>query len=374
MTHAGTGKTVIAAFDYRNFRKKHPGEACRLLFVAHREEILTQSRDTFQGVLRDLNFGELFVGNYVPENLDHLFISVQTMNSQKLYEKLNPDYYDFIIVDEFHHASAPTYQRFLNYFKPKILLGLTATPERMDGASILDYFDNRIAAEIRLPEAIDRKLLSPFQYFGVTDTVDLSNLKWARGGYEKSELTNLYSLNREVAVKRANHIIESLDKYVTDMDTVKGLGFCVSKEHAHFMAEQFNEAGIASISLVGESKDEERKTAKDRLVKGELRFIFVVDIYNEGVDIPEVNTVLFLRPTESLTIFLQQLGRGLRIAPEKDCLTVLDFIGQANKRYNFEEKFRALLANTKHSVDYELKHGFVSAPKGCYVQFEKKAQ
>ena len=374
LTHAGTGKTVIAAFDYRNFRKKHPGEACRLLFVAHREEILTQSRDTFQGVLRDLNFGELYVGNYVPENLGHLFISVQTMNSQKLYEKLNPDYYDFIIVDEFHHASAPTYQRFLNYFKPKILLGLTATPERMDGASILDYFDNRIAAEIRLPEAIDRKLLSPFQYFGVTDTVDLSDLKWSRGGYEKSELTNLYSLNREVAMKRANHIIESLDKYVTDMDTVKGLGFCVSKEHAHFMAEQFNNAGIESISLVGESKDEERKTAKDRLVKGELRFIFVVDIYNEGVDIPEVNTVLFLRPTESLTIFLQQLGRGLRIAPEKDCLTVLDFIGQANKRYNFEEKFRALLANTKHSVDYELKHGFVFAPKGCYVQLEKKAQ
>lgn len=251
MTHAGTGKTAIAAFDYRNFRKKHPGEACRLLFVAHREEILTQSRDTFQGVLRDLNFGELFVGNYVPENLDYLFISVQTMNSQRLYEKLNPDYYDFIIVDEFHHASAPTYQRFLNYFKPKILLGLTATPERMDQASILDYFDNRIAAEIRLPEAIDRKLLSPFQYFGVTDTVDLSDLMWARGGYEKSELTNLYSLNREVAVKRANHIIELLDKYVTDMDTVKGLGFCVSKEHAHFMAEQFNNAGIESISLVG---------------------------------------------------------------------------------------------------------------------------
>ena len=135
----------------------------------------------------------------------------------------------------------------------------------------------------------------------VTDTVDLSDLKWARGGYEKSELTNLYSLNREVAVKRANHIIESLDKYVTSVDTVKGLGFCVSKERAHFMAEQFNAAGIASISLVGESKDEERKTAKDRLVKGELRFIFVVDIYNEGVDIPEVNTVLFLRPTESLT-------------------------------------------------------------------------
>ena len=165
----------------------------------------------------------------------------------------------------------------------------------------------RFYPELNLRKTIDStiaKLLSPFQYFGVTDTVDLSDLKWVRGGYEKSELTNLYSLNREIAVKRANHIIELLDKYVTDMDTVKGLGFCVSKEHARFMAEQFNAAGIASISLVGESKDEERKTAKDKLVKGELRFIFVVDIYNEGVDIPEVNTVLFLRPTESLTIFL----------------------------------------------------------------------
>jgi len=254
------------------------------------------------------------------------------MNSQKLYEKQDPDYYDFIIVDEFHHASAATYRNFLSRFKPKTLLGLTATPERMDGASILDYFDDRIADEIRLPEAIDRKLLSPFQYFGVTDTVDLSDLKWARGGYEKSQLTNLYSLNREIAIKRVNHIITSLDRYVTDMDLVKGLGFCVSKEHAHFMAEQFNASGIPSISLVGESKDEERNTAKKRLVNGEIRFIFVVDIYNEGIDIPEVNTVLFLRPTESLTIFLQLLGRGLRLAEGKDCLKVLYFIGQANKR------------------------------------------
>lgn len=177
------------------------------------------------------------------------------------------------------------------------MLGLAATPERIDGASILDYFDNHIAPEIRLPEAIDRKLLSPFQYFGFTDTVDLSDLKWARGGYEKSELTNLYSTKCVVALKCANHIIESLDKYVTEMDTVKGLGFCVSKEHARFMAEQFIAADIALISLGGEFKDEERKTAKDKLVKGDLLFIFVIDIYNEGVDIPEVNTILFLLPT-----------------------------------------------------------------------------
>ena len=370
----GTGKTVISAFDYRRFCNEHPGQRNRLLFVAHREEILKQSRDTFQGVLKDPNFGELFVGGYRPEHLDHLFISVQTLNSQALCDSLPADYYDYIIVDEFHHAAAPTYQKLLNHFQPKILLGLTATPERMDGKSILDYFGGRTAAEIRLPEAIDRKLLCPFQYFGVADTVDLTDLRWSRGGYDKNELSNLYSLNQAVAKRRVDHIIRSLNKYVTDMSEVKGLGFCVSVDHAKFMAECFENAGIPSISLVGESKDEERRTAKKRLVNGEIRFIFVVDIYNEGVDIPEVNTVLFLRPTESLTIFLQQLGRGLRLSDGKECLTVLDFIGQANRKYNFEEKFAALLANTTHSVQYEMKHGFISAPKGCYIQLEKKAE
>ena len=368
----GTGKTVISAFDYRRFCKEHPGSANRLLFVAHREEILRQSQYTFQNILRDPNFGDLFVGGNRPESLDHLFVSIQTVNSQELCDRLPADYYDYIVVDEFHHAAAPTYQRMLGHFQPQLLLGLTATPERMDGKSVLDYFGGRIAAEIRLPEAIDRKLLCPFQYFGVADTVDLDELRWVRGGYDKNDLTNLYSLNRAVAERRAGHIMQSLDHYVTDMDAVKGLGFCVSVEHARFMADYFNEHGMPSLCLVGQSSDEERYTAKKRLVSGELRFLFVVDIYNEGVDIPEVNTVLFLRPTESLTVFLQQLGRGLRLAEDKECLTVLDFIGQANRKYNFEEKFAALLSNTNHSVQYEIKHGFISAPKGCYIQLEKK--
>lgn len=369
----GTGKTVISAFDYRRFSQAHQGMPCRLLFVAHREEILKQSLDTFQGVLKDPNFGELFVGTYKPESLGHLFISIQTINSQELYEKLPKDYYDFIIVDEFHHAAAPTYKKLLAYFQPKILLGLTATPERMDGKSILDYFGNRIAADIRLPEAIDRKLLCPFQYFGVSDTVDLNELRWVRGGYDKSALSDLLSLNRTVAEQRAHHIIRSLYKYITSINHVKGLGFCVSVEHARFMAGFFNANGIPSISLVGQSPDEERNRAKGQLVSGAIRFIFVVDIYNEGVDIPEINTVLFLRPTESLTIFLQQLGRGLRLFDDKECLTVLDFIGQANKKYNFEEKFAALLSTTTHSVQYELKNGFISTPKGCYIHLERKA-
>ena len=369
----GTGKTLISAFDYRRFCKAFSGSKPRLLFVVHREEILKQSRSAFRAVLKDPNFGELFVGSFKPSSLEHLFISVQTVASQKLYDVLPEDYYDFIIVDEFHHAAAPTYQGLLNHFKPKILLGLTATPERMDGKNVLDYFNGRIASEIRLPEAIERKLLCPFQYFGVSDDVDLSNIRWTRGGYDKAELNKVFSLNRAVAEKRAGHIVNSLYRYVTDINTVRGLGFCVSVEHAEFMEEYFSSKGIPCMSLTANSSDKERNEARQRLVSGEIRFIFVVDLYNEGVDIPEVDTILFLRPTESLTIFLQQLGRGLRLSEGKECLTVLDFIGQANKKYNFEEKFAALLSHSNHSMQYEVKKGFVSLPKGCYIQLEKKA-
>ena len=298
----GTGKTVISALDYKRFCKQRPGLPCRLLFVAHREEILKQSLYTFRAVLKDANFGELLVGNYKADSIDHLFISIQTFNSQDFTAKAGAAFYDYIVVDEFHHAAAPTYQKLLEYYRPQILLGLTATPERMDGKSVLDYFGGRIAAEIRLPEAIDRKLLCPFQYFGVTDTADLSSLKWRTGGYDKAELSNLYTFSGMVAQRRADLVVNSILKYVTDIDEVKGLGFCVSIEHARFMANYFNTHGIPSMALTGDSSDEERSTAKQRLVSGEIRFIFVVDIYNEGVDIPEVNTVLFLRPTESLTV------------------------------------------------------------------------
>lgn len=369
----GTGKTVISALDYKRFRKQNPDKPCRLLFVAHREEILKQSLYTFRAVLKDANFGEMFVGSYKPESIDNLFISIQTFNSQDFTSKTAQDFYDYIIVDEFHHAAAPTYQKLLAYYQPHILLGLTATPERMDGKSVLPYFNNRIAAEIRLPEAIDRKLLCPFQYFGVTDTVDLDALKWSAGGYQKSELEHVYTFSGAMASRRADHVVSSLLKYVTDIDDVKGLGFCVTVDHAEFMYRYFNDHNIPSMFLTGNSPDEERKTAKQRLVAGDVRFIFVVDIYNEGVDIPEVNTVLFLRPTESLTVFLQQLGRGLRLAEDKECLTVLDFIGQANRKYNFEDKFAALLSHTTRSVTREIKDGFVSVPKGCYIQLEKKA-
>ena len=369
----GTGKTVIAALDYRLWRKAHPQARNRLLFIAHREEILKQSLATYQGVLKDAGFGELWVGGYQAASLDHLFISVQTLNSQALWKRLPADYYDYIVVDETHHAAADSYAEALEGFRPQVLLGLTATPERMDGRSILRFFDYRIAAEIRLPEAIDRKLLCPFQYFGVSDTIDLNELKWTRGGYDRTELSNVYTLSGTVARQRADHVAQSLVRYAADMENVKALGFCVSVQHAHFMAAHFNEAGIPAMALDSHCSEEARRTARDKLVHGDVRVIFVVDLYNEGVDIPEVNTVLFLRPTESLTIFLQQLGRGLRLSEGKDCLTVLDFIGAANRRYNFVEKFAALLGNDHHSVKEEIERGFTGAPRGCYIQLEKKA-
>ncbi|WP_202708322.1 DEAD/DEAH box helicase [Sporosalibacterium faouarense] len=365
----GVGKTVISAFDYKRFKKKN-GNCAKLLFVAHREEILKQSRDTFRAILKDFNFGDLLVGGSTPESIEHLFVSIQSFNSMKLYEKTTSTYYDFIVIDEFHHAAAESYQKLLSHYEPKILLGLTATPERMDGKDVLQYFDGTIASEMRLTEAIDRKLLSPFQYFCVSDTEDLSKLKWSRGGYNIKELENVYTSSKV----RSNQIIKSIEKYVTDMDDVKALGFCVSVEHANYMADFFNKSNIPSIALHGGSKRNLRNEAKDKLINGKIKFIFVVDLYNEGVDIPEVNTVLFLRPTESLTVFLQQLGRGLRLSEGKECLTVLDFVGQAHKNYNFEEKFRALVGQTKHSIKHYIKNGFLNLPKGCFIQLEKQAR
>lgn len=373
----GTGKTVIAAFDYRNYCKRYnDGRPARLLFVAHRREILEQSIACFRGILHDQNFGELFVGNYnSPDSLDHLFVSIQTINSRNLTDVITPTYYDYIIVDEIHHGAAESYQALLEHFTPKVLLGLTATPERADGKSILPWFDNRVAAEIRLPEAIDRKLLCPFSYFGVTDdTVDLTSVRWSRGGYDESDLERVYVFETENAKRRAQLVARSVEKYVTDIDGIHGLGFCVSKAHAKFMAEQFSHLGIPSIALTSDAPQEERASARACLVEGRIKFIFTVDLFNEGVDIPEIDTVLFLRPTQSLTVFLQQLGRGLRLSDGKECLTVLDFIGGQNRRFDFQSRFKALLEQTTDPIERQVKNGFTAAPKGCYIHLERIAQ
>ncbi len=370
----GTGKTAISAFDYQRFAQSRKPDTTRLLYVAHRKEILEQAQSCFRGVLQDPNFGVVVAGGDNPQDWNHVFLSVQTLHSRKLQEKFAPDYFDMIIADEVHHAPADTYQPLFNYFKPKILLGLTATPERMDGESVLRYFNNRIAAEIRLPDAIEKRLLSPFHYFGVDDPVDLSHVAWKNGEYDKNQLNLMYVSNENTAPKRAAAILGALDRYTADSRDVRGLGFCVSQEHAHYMANYMDAHGWPSLALDANTPQEERNKAKTRLENGELNFIFTVDLFNEGVDIPAVNTELLLRPTNSMTIFLQQLGRGLRLHKNKDCLTVLDFVAQASKQYNYASRYMALTNGSHYGVQEEIKKGFPHAPKGCYIQLEEIAQ
>jgi superfamily II DNA or RNA helicase len=363
----GTGKTVISAFDYKAFKQKNSRN--RLLFIAHRKEILGQAQATFRGILRENNFGELWVDGAIPEKFDYIFASIQTFNSQVSNLQVQSDYFDFIIIDEVHHISAKSYRTVLDRFQPKILLGLTATPERMDGEDILSDFSDAIAAEIRLPEALNRKLLCPFQYFGVTDSVDLSNVQWKNGKYVPSELTKVYTASDN----RIREIITNLEKYLKDIHEVRALGFCVSQEHASYMAEKFTLAGLKADYLVSENSDK-REEQRRRLKSKEINYLFVVDIFNEGVDIPEIDTVLFLRPTESLTIFLQQLGRGLRLAEDKECLSVLDFVGNARSEYDFEGKLRALVGKTNTPIQKEIENDFPHTPLGCSIVLEKVAK
>ncbi len=363
----GTGKTVISAFDFKRFKKEN--KSYKLLFLAHRKEILQQSLSVYRGILKDNNFGELWVDGSIPSSYEYVFASVQTINNRLNEIGLSQEYFDYIVIDECHHLTANSYRTIINWFKPKVLLGLTATPERMDGGDIQEDFHNRIAAEIRLPEALNRKLLCPFQYFGITDSIDLSEIGWERGRYIISELTNIYTAND----RRVREIIDALNNYTKDIQDVRAICFCVSIEHAKFMAEKFLMAGLKADYLTS-ANNQNRETVRQMLLRKEINFLFVVDIFNEGVDIPEIDTVLFLRPTESLTIFLQQLGRGLRLSDDKDCLTVLDFVGNARPEYNFENKFRALIGKTATTVFKEIEDNFPHLPLGCSIVLEKKAK
>ncbi|MBN2827494.1 MAG: DUF3427 domain-containing protein [Tissierellales bacterium] len=364
----GTGKTMVSAFDYRDFRRDNKSN--KLLFIAHRIEILQQSLYTFRQVLKDQNFGDLWGNGEVPSQKDYLFATVQTLSSNDNYLQFKEDEFDYIVIDESHHATAKSYFMMLEYFKPKILLGLTATPERMDDDDIKNLFNQRIASEIRLPDAVDRKLLCPFHYFGVSDPVDLSHIQWSRGGYEKSQLEKVYTKNNQ----RVNTILTSMQKYLKDINGMKALGFCVGIEHADFMADAFNKAGISSISLHSNSSQEKRNSAKEKLKTGEINCIFTVDLFNEGVDIPEVDTALFLRPTESLTVFIQQLGRGLRLSEGKEVLTVLDFVGQAHRNYDFSSKLRAMIGRSKKNIRDEINDDFPNMPAGCHIMLERIAK
>lgn len=363
----GTGKTLISAFDFARFVKDKP--QAKFLFVAHREEILKQARSAYRGVLRNGAFGELWVGGHTPEHYRQLFVSIQTLNNQLEQLNLTADYYDYIVIDEVHHIAASSYRAVLEYFSPTILLGLTATPERHDGGDILADFGGVIAAEIRLPEAINRRHLCPFQYFAIDDDTDLRNIAWSRGRYDIAQLTNLYTHNQA----RFDKILLSMQEIITDIGKMKALAFCVSKEHAQYMTQQFLLRGIKADVLTSDNSHE-RQQKQQAISSGSINVLCVIDIFNEGVDIPEMDTLLFLRPTESLTIFLQQLGRGLRLADGKECCTVLDFVGNSRPEYDFANKFRALVGKSHRAISDEIKQGFPHAPLGCRIELSKRTQ
>jgi len=363
----GTGKTVISAFDYKNFKNEFAGDP-KLLFVAHRKEILKQSLQTFRQILKEGSFGELYVDGFIPNEWIHVFASIQSLHSGKF--DFGKDHFDVVIIDEFHHAEANTYQRLLDYVEPKYLLGLTATPERTDGKNVMDFFEGKATAELRVWDAIEKGLLSPFQYFGVHDNTDLSNVNWVRGKYDRVELENLYTSSDD----RMAFIEKEIKDKVRDPFEMKALGFCVGVQHAQFMEQKFNEMGIPCIHLSGNSDRETRDSAISKLRKGDINAIFTVDLFNEGIDIPEVDTILFLRPTESSILFTQQLGRGLRLSEGKECLTVLDFIGYSNKKFSYSNKFSSLVNVHGRKLQRHLENGFPVLPTGCALELDKVSQ
>ncbi len=363
----GTGKTVMAAVDYSRLRETLPRS--RLLFVAHREEILDQSLSTFRYALRDATFGEKWVGSSRAREFEHVFASIQSLNSAG-FSNLASDHFDIVVIDEFHHAAAPSYRNLLSHINPKELLGLTATPERTDGLSVLDWFDGRIAAELRLWDAIDQHRLVPFAYYGIHDGLDLRDIPWRRGvGYDVSELSNLYTAD-DAWVRR---VIKELAERIDNPSEMKALGFCVSIQHARFMAQRFNDAGISATAVWGDTPTNERRSALRDLADGKIQILFSVDLFNEGVDIPAVDTLLLLRPTESATLFLQQLGRGLRKSKKKSICTILDFVGMHRREFRFDRRLSALLGGTRKSVQHQVERSFPYLPAGCHMELDKIA-
>lgn len=363
----GTGKTVMAAVDYARLRRSLP--RARLLFVAHREELLAQSLATFRHALRDPAFGERWVGGERPRRFDHVFASIQSLAAVGLAD-LDPRHFDVVIVDEFHHAAAPSYRALLDRLAPAELLGLTATPERSDGLPLLGWFDGRIAAELRLWDAIDQHRLAPFNYYGIHDGLDLREIPWRRGrGYDVAGLSNLVTAND----MWARQVIAQLLARVDDPATMRALGFCVSVDHARYMARVFNASGIAATAVWGDSPDHERREALRALAERRIQAVFSVDLFNEGIDVPAVDTLLLLRPTDSPTLFLQQLGRGLRRSHGKDACTVLDFVGRHRAEFRLDRRFQALLGGTRRELIEQVERGFPFLPAGCHMELDPVA-
>ncbi|MFD2169155.1 DUF3427 domain-containing protein [Tumebacillus lipolyticus] len=362
----GTGKTYLSAFDVHSFDPE------KLLFLAHRDELLSNAQKTFAEVFGTQDKMGKLTGTDKDWEKAFLFSTVQTMHREETLYQFSRDHFDYIIVDEFHHAHATTYQKILEYFRPKFLLGLTATPERMDGRDVLALCDFNVVYEIRLHKALELELLAPFHYFGLHDpTVDYNEISMQNGYFVEKSLVKALNTNN-----RVDYIIEMIEKYGYDGDRLISLGFCSSIEHASFMTKEFNKRGYSSTFLTGEDSPKVRQETVARLQNEDdsLQVIFTVDIFNEGIDIPELNLLLFLRPTESATVFIQQLGRGLRKTDSKQFVTILDFIG--NYRKSFVVPL-ALTGQTNHhafdrdSLRKAIETDFSELPDGCNVELEE---
>lgn len=353
----GVGKTYLAAFDSKSYE--------RVLFVAHREEILKQAAASFRNVRNSEDYG-FFTGEEKSTDKSVIFASVATLGrSEYLSEKyFAPDYFQYLVIDEFHHAVNEQYQRIVKYFKPQFLLGLTATPERMDGRNIYELCDYNVPYEISLKDAINKGMLVPFHYYGIYDDTDYSGLHLIRGRYDEKELNETYIGNV--------HRHDLIYKYYCKYGSKKALGFCCSRAHAEEMAKEFCERGIPSVAVYSNANgtySEERGKAIKKLKSGEIRVIFSVDMFNEGVDITSVDMVMFLRPTESPIVFLQQLGRGLRRSKGKEYLNVLDFIG------NYEKAGRVrflLTGRTLGKNEYYNPADRSAFPDDCLIDFDMK--
>jgi superfamily II DNA or RNA helicase len=368
----GTGKTVVAAFDYRNACRLEGGRP-RLLFVAHRDEILRQALRTYREVLRDPDFEELLSGGNEPERSDHLFATIDSVTSRDLVATVGAEHWHTVVVDECHRLAADRFDAFANAVRPRFLLGLTATPERSDGRPIAHYFDARPdgspAVELRLWHALDLQLLAPFEYYACDDETDFSKVPWDQPG-EREAVDNLVTGNDV----RARLVVNEWRRLASDAARSRAIVFCVSVAHAEFMTHWLNRAGLPAACVVGTTDTEARRRAPQRLLSGEVCALVTVDLYNEGFDLPMVDTLLVLRPTQSPVLFQQQIGRGLRLAPGKECCLVLDFVGQHRAEFRFDRLLSGLTGLSKRELADSVENGFGSLPTGCHIQLQKQTR
>lgn len=368
----GTGKTVVAAFDYRELCREEGGKP-RLLFVAHRQEILTQALRTYREVLRDRSFGDLLVGGAEPERFDHLFATIDSIVSRDLVKRWGEDYWHTVVVDECHRIASDRFDAFAKAVRPKVLLGLTATPERSDGQPITTYFDARPdgspAVELRLWHALDLQLLAPFEYYGCDDETDFSDVPWNQPG----ELSSLDAVVTGNDV-RARLVVQEWTRLTGNPRQTKTLAFCVSVAHAQFMTRKFNEAGLPALCVIGGTEADERRRAPERLRSGEVCVLVTCDLYNEGVDLPSVDTLLLLRPTQSPVLFQQQIGRGLRLFEGKESCLILDFVGRYRTEFRFDRLLGAITGLPRNDLRQAVETGFNSLPPGCHIQLQARTR